>query len=73
MHGIDELFDMIATEAVGGGIPPVHYFDEFKNLGYIEQEPIIPKNSLGIGEKLPPIHFSLEVVKDKDGNISLVE
>ena len=67
MISIDDLFNMIATDAVEGG-SRVHYFDERNN--------ITPKTVYEQSEaekQSPPMKFRLEVVRQPDGTYELVE
>lgn len=69
MLSIDSLLGIIATEAVGGGIPD-HHFDEFRNKDYVPKKPEPPKV-----QELPfqPIKYTLELIKRPDGSLYWIE
>jgi hypothetical protein len=67
MISINNLLDMIATEAIEGQGPEEHHFDESKN------KPYRPLEILGVVPKLPPIIYNLELIKKADGSYEWVE
>ena len=74
MANIQQILDMVATEAIGGGIGD-HYFDESRNKEFIERDNRINNPELNISNdnqlQLEP--YDIGLVKDGNGNITNVE
>lgn len=60
---------MLATEVLEGGSRD-HYFDEYRNRGYLPPEP--ERDARPVVE-LPPIDFRLELIRRSDGTLEWVE
>lgn len=76
MIGLNILLDMVATEALEGGATE-HYFDEARNSKFIPPQPLYGQSSqLSQGSKdndLPPINYTLQLIKNPDGSLHWIE
>ena len=68
MNSLDSLMGMVLQEAVEGNSGE-HYFDESRN----RIPSAIPERRTQPETELPPIHYTLELIKDAEGNYHWTE
>ncbi len=70
MISFNNLIGMIYSEACGGGFPD-HYFDETKNPN--KEYPIIKEKYNKPKQDIPPIKYTLELIRKEDDSLEWVE